>query len=553
MRKIWPLYVNEIIKIVKKPFYIVMAILLAGIMVLMISVNEYFDSLYSYEDMMLPAAEPDEDMLEAYKQTIQSLESDIKFYKEEKLKGLLNEINVQDEEDVYNAYFTVVDCFYSELSYRETDLQRYLLLQEYKLHEWRSPTYLEECLNIVSNKNTYDSLKKYADELLSGYPFLAEIEELKGEIEYSIESSFATPDFENFGRYNDILREKNYAEYIKLSNELISADDSLSEKSKELEIQANNMILSIDPDGLETSGEKVNLIRRYVSYRQREYEGRMENGQKLSDAEIKDSKAAADELELKIEKMSLQASEQLSSNKKEVISIAISIASAIAAASILLFAAAVISDEIQTGSIKMLIIAPVKRSKIFFAKLLATITLCLAFALLIYFIFLIMCLLFGYGNPSVIYTAPWGPAEISYRSYTLVCLLLEFLKIFVYALFAIMLSALIRNSAVSTCVSLIEYFAVTNIVPVIFSSMNSSITGSLMAYLLPANNLKLSARVFPSFASAAYESGIDLMELFGGLFRKGQIPLWFSICYIAVLSFCMLYTAYDSFCRRDIK
>ena len=123
--------------------------------------------------------------------------------------------------------------------------------------------------------------------------------------------------------------------------------------------------------------------------------------------------------------------------------------------------------------------------------------------------------------------------------------MVTYVDIVIFLLFALMLSVITRNTAVSVGLSMGTYFA------------GNIVSSFMMAYLAPADwqkfipfyNLGLSSRVF-SFA--------DMMNFTSYMGTTSSsysmLPsVSFSVCYLIVLSFCMFYIALDSFNRKDIK
>jgi ABC-type transport system involved in multi-copper enzyme maturation permease subunit len=209
---------------------------------------------------------------------------------------------------------------------------------------------------------------------------------------------------------------------------------------------------------------------------------------------------------------------------------------------VMILAGGSIASEIATGSIKSLIIAPARRWKIFTAKLLSLITVMIGSALLLYGVGLITHGLFwGFDRPAYISVAHGVVFKMPFALHRLLVVLLTCVDILVYLVFALMLSTTVRNTSAAVGVTLAIYFG-------------SSVIQSLLSWLGPADwirfmpfmNFGLAGRILPdmnldlpAMAYNALETGAQPSPLFSGL-------------YLACLLFCLLLTAYDSFCRRDI-
>lgn len=213
---------------------------------------------------------------------------------------------------------------------------------------------------------------------------------------------------------------------------------------------------------------------------------------------------------------------------------------------VIILAGSAISSELATGSIKSLIIAPIRRWKIFTAKLVMLVEIGLGATLIAYLLPSLLQIIF-YG-PSSAYPylyATYGQVHmIPYFFYRILCALVAYIDVFVLTLFAFTMSSLTKNTAASVGVTMATYFAggIVNSVVDTLSALGS--TGRWMKFL-PSQNLSLADRFFP------FAGGQDVLTaLVGEIGTKGSLT--FCLIYLAVAAFCMLFTAFDSFTRRDI-
>ena len=548
MHKIRALYINELIKIVCKPLYIVMAVVTVVTMIFAALIYSDSLSLNSYyEEYRFEASESE---LVYYQNEISwsKLQMDQTENSIAELVTLLE--SAEDEEAVYEYYSQIVSGLYDYYNYLSTYC-RYTLLTEYKLPDWRAPQYINECVELVISHNVYSMFNEYAEDMLAKGGKLAETELENGaigNIAFAYDGAAET----DIDEYRHILSEKDYAAYISADNAAIEKDSTLSEQMRELKLQANEMKLSLMSEGYaenEETEDAVNAISKYVSYKEILFKG-SESNRVLTENEYDEYVAMADELELAIEKKAVGYGAALTGEKDNLLNTVLEIGVIISSLTVLFYAASSISDEFQTGSIKALIIAPVKRSKIFIAKVLAVVTLCLVSAATVFTMVMLVNTVTGFETAPMVYTGLNGASQLDYCLYTLCSILFEFLKTFIYALFALMLSALIRNSAASTCIALCEYLLITNVVPMFYSiECTDNIFGIGMEKFFPAYNLSLTDKVFKVYNANYVTSILNLFELE----PTAEISLAFSACYIAVLGGCLFYIAYDSFCRRDIK
>ncbi len=161
---------------------------------------------------------------------------------------------------------------------------------------------------------------------------------------------------------------------------------------------------------------------------------------------------------------------------------------------LILLAGSAVSNEISTGSIKSLIIAPVKRWKIFTAKCLSLLSVGLFSLLLLYFFSILTSgILFGFNTGSpYLFVVNNTPAELNFYLYKFLYMLASFVGILVVAAFALMLSTLTRNTAAAVAISIPTFFVGSTI-----SQLLSFFKGEWKIFI-PFNHLNLESRLFPN-------------------------------------------------------
>lgn len=215
---------------------------------------------------------------------------------------------------------------------------------------------------------------------------------------------------------------------------------------------------------------------------------------------------------------------------------------------LIIIAGSSISQEMATGSIKSLIIAPVKRWKIFVAKLMAIFTWMLAGSVLITTLSTLstsVCL--GASNLLPYYYVSGGHVrQMPHIVFAFLYFLVDNISLFVYILTAFMISCLTKNTGISVGVS-------TGLV------LSNGITSTIMDMMnhqtwidfLPFSNLDLSGKIFPYLRLIGYMNSGEAGPF--GVPEYNTLPLSFSLVYLAVLVVILLLTAYDGFNRRDIQ
>lgn len=214
---------------------------------------------------------------------------------------------------------------------------------------------------------------------------------------------------------------------------------------------------------------------------------------------------------------------------------------------LIIIAGSSISQEMATGSIKSLIIAPVKRWKIFTSKLFALITWVLAGSILITLITTIStALCMGSSSlPPYYYCSGGEVVTMPNLLFSFLFFLADNISLFVYLLGAFTISCFTRNTGVAVGIS----------TGLVFCNSSFAIVGEISGHqrwidFLPFSNMDLAGKIFPYFDLSGYLDAGD-----AGLFGIGSsntLSLRFSLIYLAVLVFILLLTAYDGFVKRDI-
>ena len=198
---------------------------------------------------------------------------------------------------------------------------------------------------------------------------------------------------------------------------------------------------------------------------------------------------------------------------------------------IIIIAGSVISSEFSTGTVKYLLVNPVKRYKIFIAKYVSVLTFAILM-LLIYYIFNIFLsgIFFGFGDFAAPYLYVSGGKVMQGSSFLFVAskYLVSSIGMICMATLAFAISSVAKSSALSIGAGVFLYVAGWSIV-----GLMAGFNLDFGRYLIFAN-LELNAIV----------EGISP-------FRGQTLP--FALTVIAAYMSVFLLTAWDGFVRRDIK
>lgn len=217
---------------------------------------------------------------------------------------------------------------------------------------------------------------------------------------------------------------------------------------------------------------------------------------------------------------------------------AISVEIAIIAILAIIIAGGAISSETSSGTIKFWALTPNKRWKILTAKILSLLFYIVIFTLIMAFL-TIACsnIFFDVQGNEYIYVKDGNVENIGNTLFIIGYYFTQMIPVIVFALFALMLSVLTRNSSVSIGISVATYMGSG----VTMNILNTIITKDWMKFV-PFNNLNIFEKIFPNFQGLTESTQ----------FIATSSSLQFSLAVLGVCVVLMLVTAYDSFNNRDI-
>lgn len=204
----------------------------------------------------------------------------------------------------------------------------------------------------------------------------------------------------------------------------------------------------------------------------------------------------------------------------------------------MIVAGGAISSEVSTGTIKFWALTPNKRWKILTAKILSIVFYLVVITLLMSILSIVCANIFfdteGYGY---IFVKNGNVEKIGNTLFTIGYYFVKLIPVIIFAIFALMLSVITRNTSVSLGLSIATYMG--NSVAMLI--INAYIKKDWVK-LIPFNNLNIVDKVFPNFQS--------MMST--GLENTTTTSLGFSLIVLLVCMILMLVTMYDSFNKRDI-
>lgn len=434
----------------------------------------------------------------------------------------------------------------ADSSYYESNI---LYLLDLRIEEERCRMLLEDesLADIFKNgENNYMadvvhklSLLRASEETANEYPEAADIcRERTGEQDTG----------ESLRQYEELFASHDFSAYIALQKESIQNNPYLSDREKTAETEAIDLYLKADPNGENMGYALPNAISAVKSGKEMLLTNTAQNysgaSVPLSAEQRRQLEDAVDATVYKLENGLISLDNDNEASAAEAgMSAMVSVAFFLILIMMILLSGSSVSQEITSGSIKSLIISPTRRWKIYTAKLSTLFFTGLVLTAAAYLLSSATALiLFGkLGYEPYVYISNGTPHLIAPFVYGLLKILLDYLMVFVFMAFAFMLSIVTRNTAAAVSIPLGTYF------------VGSTVSAFLLAFgingewtkFLPFPHLSLTNKVFPT------ESLLTNMN-FGVVQIDSSPSLLFSVIYLVVLLFCMLYTAFDSFTRRDL-
>lgn len=215
---------------------------------------------------------------------------------------------------------------------------------------------------------------------------------------------------------------------------------------------------------------------------------------------------------------------------------------AVISIAVIIIAGGTISTEISSGTIKFWALTPNKRWKILTAKILSILFYIIMISLVMSLLSVIFANVFfeEKGN-TYLYVKNGEVKEISNTLYTVELFLAKSIPVVMFALFAMMLSTITRNTAASVSFSMALYMGNG----IAMTIINQFIKKDWIR-VVPFNNLNIADKIFSNSTSLA-EIIVGTSESFAT-----STSLGFSLAVLGVCVILMLVTMYDSFNKRDI-
>ncbi len=515
MHKLLALYTNEMIKISKKVSVLVMLAIMAVIIF-------GFGGLVKYQES-------------SYAQNNSNTDYNAQFQREEMNRQLesAKSIIAEIQEKKKSAEGDELQALEAQLEFNrnQADMLQYAIDKD-----------------IILYTSSYRS--RAAEKLFSYKTDLAQLEKLP-------ENELPSDQVQQMSKLRDyvdtlekVIEKKDFKAFIALLNDEINNNQDIPGEEKKIQIESNELLLKYNITGENGSESNYNNANAYINQITNgklsllydvEYNNGTQDQKPLSPEMREKTKNLIAVSEYKLKNLNSGNSDNsanpISMDSSTIISTMLSIGIFVVVILVMILAGGSISSEVSTGSIKSLIISPVKRWKIFTAKVLSLLTVGIISALTAYvFSAIAYGIFFGFNTGAPYIYAKNGVAhELDFYMYHLARLGTDFIMVIVFIIFALMLSILTRNTAASVAISIAVFFVGSQANEILMRFVKGE-----WRKFIPFNNLNITAKVFSDTAQNTMPWQVNN-------------SLAFSLIYLAVFIICMGYTALDSFNRRDIK
>lgn len=579
MSKIWKLYRNELTKTSKKTIFLVLVIitfaavfLLSGIAKLIYSLednysetneteieyyHEYIDEEIEFAEQNLKDYEiridDTAEMVEAFCKEQGLTPASFALISKEEIEAAYNEIVVGDE--TLNVTQAIDDYRMGLLQKNHSEFEK-LAYYDLGFVQGGLNDYVDTCIGELALSKTKKEFDDFCAKKTEKYPcymaFVSIFVDCHNYDEnmYGIKIPAEGLSSEQEKMLTEIITEKDYKKYIEYSIAKTKADKSLSDYEKKITLESYDVLLDAYGKGISFDqwSQMGYAISDVTSKKIALYNGVDESGIPLTEEAKENLELTIKEIELSIRNKACGYGSEVSTDVLFGNELILSVAIGIARVMIIVLGALLIAEEMQTGSIKMLIISPVKRSKIFTAKLMLLVTATLFEYLLIYITFIFSNLIFRIGAPVMTFTLNGTAHVMNFYVYMFVAIGLEMFSVFVYGVFALMLSTLFRSVAPSLAITFVFAYVLesfTSIVRILLPGQKSQ----MLFRFIPSENITLRPRFFVKLA----ENSMDLIGVMFNQSGTGISGFNFAFIYDIVLIAVMLFIAYQSFIKRDIK
>lgn len=344
----------------------------------------------------------------------------------------------------------------------------------------------------------------------------------------------------------NVLKNDDYSGYIELQkqSEKASLDNKeITQKEYDLKIELLDITqrYEINKTGTLEDSWKNTVLDEITTLKNNLLNGIDSNTGKVLTVEKKQEQQDAITLDLYRLENNIPTTDSMTDYRTVYDYMAISFTSIFLSIMMIMITGSSISTEVSKGTIKFWTITPNKRWKIMLSKIVTAVFILLIMTLVISILSDIIGTIVYRDNPpqDYLYVKNGEVLSINHNIYTILYNLVNDIDIFMFMLFALMLSTVTRSTATSVGISIATYVGSGTIMSII----NAFVKMDFIKFI-PFNNLGLVDKIFPNSVSyITMETASTMLN---------QVTIGFSVAVLAVCAILMLVTMFDSFNKRDI-
>lgn len=352
-----------------------------------------------------------------------------------------------------------------------------------------------------------------------------------------------------------ILKNNDWREYIKLQIDDIKSGyriiPSKNEQEKQVLIEVYELYLkeNIVPvaesmnryyynygqNSNESETWKSSQIERIKNYKLNLLRGENDNGELLTKTM---RKALEREMEISLTRLRTNTPEINPDSFLRLLETAGTM-SELFAILLIIYASGIFAAEYSSGTIKLLLITPHRRRKIFWSKIYILLELTIiAVAANFILAFLLSGVSRSFEGIGQMQVFPlFGSViRIPYILYIIIKYVMMIIPVLVYGALAVMLAVVTRKNSVAIAVTLMLVFGNELIITILAALRNFFVIPGIKFLLFANTNLANYLNI---------NSTVGLVDT--------TMTLGFSVVVLLIYMVCFLWTARDSFCRRDVK
>ncbi len=442
-----------------------------------------------------------------------------------------------DYDDMYDDYFFGDISLEEEMAYAENSEDIYDKLYHKSYEVFIDMGYefyheIPEWIIDAVNDTVYDHFK---------YIFVSEssdVEQAEFDAEISLEGVDIAYEKKIAEEKLNAIKAKNYKAYSTLWIEYVDKNKDYMDSREKQSYEYHKYIIEHDINP-ETEKEKIWTIQNYTSAKA-QYEELLEKqkqGESVSQYSLEQKKEVYEVYKYIVENnldkyltKEYEVQWQVKTDNFITALMSNTMTAGMTGIFVMIIAAGIIANEFSNGTIKFLLINPIKRAKIFWSKYITCISLLAASLVVFYIVHFLFCLIIcGADGASGVYLYYENGAvsEQSIILYSLKQYLLSGVSLLTSVTLAFTISSLMRNNAIAIAISIaIEFLGAT-----------------ITLFLYEFGHDWARYLVFANTDLASISKGEAIFP--------GQ-TLSFSFIVIAVYMVIYLFTAYDAFKKKEV-